>query len=105
MLSKEIDVDVVILGPDLQLEGITKNQSFGLDERQQPAGDILQKVLKLANPQGKLVYVVRPQGDREAIFVTTRAAAAKRGEKIPPEFDASPASQPDASGKTSPRKT
>lgn len=31
-LAKEIGTEVVILGSDLQLEGITKNQSFGLDE-------------------------------------------------------------------------
>ncbi len=90
MLSKEIDVDVVILGPDLQLEGITKNQSFGLDERQQPAGDILQKVLKLANPQGKLVYVVRPQGDREAIFVTTASRCRQAGREDSPGIRCEP---------------
>jgi hypothetical protein len=89
MLSKEIDAEVVILGKDLQLEGITKNQSFGLDERDQIAGEILRKVLKLANSDGKLVYVVKPKdGQGEAIFITTRAAAAKRGDRLPAEFSA-----------------
>ncbi|MBI3837196.1 MAG: protein kinase [Planctomycetia bacterium] len=89
MLSKEIETEVVILGADLQLEGITKNQSFGLDERDQVAGEILQKVLKLANPDGKLVFVVKPKdGQGEAIFITTRAAAAKRGDRLSAEFSA-----------------
>ena len=83
MFSKEIDVDVVINGSDLQLEGITKNQSFSLDERDQPASDILRKILKLASPAGKLVYVIRPRdGGSESIVITTRAAAAKRGDKL-----------------------
>ncbi len=37
MLGREIDTEIVILGSDLQLEGITKNQSFGLDEKDKPA--------------------------------------------------------------------
>ena len=41
MLGREIDTEIVILGGDLQLEGITKNQSFGLDERDKPAEEIL----------------------------------------------------------------
>ncbi len=86
MLAKEIDTEVVIEGRDLQLEGITKNQSFGLDEREQAAGEILQKVLKLANPDGKLIWVIKPKGQSEAIFITTRAAAAKRGDRVPAEF-------------------
>ena len=88
LLAAEMGVDVVILGRDLQIEGITKNQSFALDERDQPAGDILRKVLALANPDGKLVYVIKP-ADRgtEAIFITTRAAAAKRGEPLPAELE------------------
>jgi hypothetical protein len=87
LLAKEIDVEIVIQGADLQAEGITRNQSFGLDERQQPAGEILQRVLQLANPAGKLVYVIRPQADgREAIFITTRSAATKRGDRLPAEL-------------------
>ena len=87
LLGKEIDQEIVILGPDLQLEGITKNQSFGLDEHDRPAGEVLRKVLKLANSDGKLVYVIRPRdGRREAIIVTTRSAAARRGDPLPDEF-------------------
>ena len=85
MLSTEIGVEIVILGSDLQLEGITKNQSFGLDERDQPAVEILTKILKLANSDGKLVYVIKPRqaGGEPIIFVTTRAAAKKRGDPLP----------------------
>jgi hypothetical protein len=88
MVSNEIGVEIVILGPDLQLEGITRNQQFGLDERDQPAREILLKILKRANPDGKLVYVVKPReaGGEPILFITTRAAAAKRGDPLPPEF-------------------
>ena len=92
MLSKEIDTEIVILGSDLQLDGITKNQSFALNERDKPAGEILRIVMLKANPDGKLVYVIRqkhPNG-KEGIFITTRGAAAKRGEKLPAELEAEP---------------
>ncbi len=86
LLAKEIDVEISIRGADLQLEGITKNQSFGLDEHDRPAGEVLHKVLSLASPQGKLIYVVPPAKEgRPLIVVTTRAAAAKRDDAIPPE--------------------
>ena len=89
MLSTEIGVEIVILGGDLQLEGITKNQSFGLDERDQPAVEILTKILKLANSDGKLVYVIKPRqaGGEPILFVTTRAAVKKRGDTLPPDME------------------
>ena len=86
LISEEIGVPIEILGPDLQREGITKNQSFGLDESDKPAADILRVVLAKANPDGKLVYVIRKQGGAESIAITTRAAAAGRGEALPPAF-------------------
>jgi hypothetical protein len=87
-LSKEIDTEVVIIGGDLQLEGITKNQSFGLDEKDKPAGEILRSVMLKANPDGKLVYVFRPKepGGKDVIFITTRAAVAKNNYTLPPEL-------------------
>jgi serine/threonine protein kinase len=92
MLADDIGVQVEILGPDLQLEGITKNQSFGLEEKDQRAGEILRKILLKANPDGKLVYVVKPRqpGGEEMLFITTRAAVAKRGDKLPAELAAPP---------------
>jgi serine/threonine-protein kinase len=86
MLGEMIGIDVVILGSDLQLEGITKNQSFGLDERDKPAGQILRTILRKANPDGKLIYVIKKEGDKEVIYITTRAAAASRKDPIPPEL-------------------
>ena len=71
LLGDDIGVKVEILGGDLQLEGITKNQSFGLDERNRPAGEILRKIMLQANPDGKLVYIVKPRvpgGRGDAVY-------------------------------------
>ncbi|MDX1962703.1 MAG: protein kinase [Pirellulales bacterium] len=89
MLSTEIGVPIEILGADLQLEGITKNQSFGLDEKDKTAEQILLTIFLKANPDGKLVYVIKTKepGGVETIFITTRAAAAKRQEKLPAALD------------------
>lgn len=84
MIADEIGTPMDIIGPDLQLEGITKNQSFGLDARDKPAREVLMEILAKANPDGKLVYIVRPEDGVETILVTTRAAVAKRGDKLPP---------------------
>lgn len=81
MIAEEIGVPMEIRGPDLQLEGITKNQSFALKERDQPAEAILRTILAKADPAGRLVYVIRRRGDVESVEITTKAAAATRGEK------------------------
>ncbi|MEI6239579.1 MAG: hypothetical protein WCR51_04260 [Planctomycetia bacterium] len=83
MLAEEIGVPVEILGKDLELEGITKNQSFGLDAQDQPAETILRTILARSNPDGKLIYVFRKKDGAESIDITTRAAAAKRGDEVP----------------------
>lgn len=97
-LSQNIGVEIVIRGLDLQAEGITRNQSFGIDIANKPAEEILVTILRLANPdksatgpsdeRQKLVYVVSPPGAEVAgqIVVTTRAAAAERGEELPAVF-------------------
>jgi len=90
MISDEIGVPMDIIGPDLQLEGITKNQSFGLDARDRPAGEILREILAKANPDGKLVYIVRQEQGVETILITTRAAAQKRKDPLPPGLEAGP---------------
>jgi hypothetical protein len=99
-LSQEIGVSIVISGPALQAEGITKNQSFGIDLQNQPAGDILVEILRLANPdksaivpadaRQKLVYVIAApdQGRPAHIVVTTRTAATEPGDELPPVFTA-----------------
>ena len=70
MLAQDVGVEIVILGPDLQLDGITRNQLFGIDMADRPAEEILVEILRRANPdklatgpadpRQKLVYVVRP---------------------------------------------
>jgi hypothetical protein len=87
LISKDTGIPITILGGDLQLEGITKNQSFGLDEKDKPIFEILKTIMQKANPEGKLIYVIAKEGDKEVLHVTTRAAAAKRGDKIPPELE------------------
>jgi len=98
LLSEDIGVDIVIQGADLQLEGITKNQSLALDLRDRPAGEILVEILRQANPdrtatgpadpRQKLVYVVEraANADPGRIIVTTRTAAEKRGDALPAPF-------------------
>ena len=88
LIAEEIGVEMEILGGDLQLEGITKNQSFALEERNKPAAEILRTILAKANPDGKLVYVVGSGPAGERIEITTRAAAEKRGQALPPGQEA-----------------
>ena len=87
MLSGESGIPMEILGSDLQLEGITKNQSFGLDQQEQSVDTILRTILAKANPDGKLVYVIRGEGETASLVITTKAAVAKRGESLPPGFE------------------
>ncbi len=88
MLGDELGTPIEIIGGDLQLEGITKNQSFGLDEKNKMGSEILQVIMKKANPDGKLVYIIKPKmpGGEDMIYITTRSAVAKRGDKLPPEL-------------------
>jgi hypothetical protein len=96
-LSKDVGVEIVIRGADLQGEGITKNQQFGVDVANKPAEEILVEILRLSNPdktatgsndeKQKLVYVIaRGESGEEQIVVTTRAAAAARGDELPEVF-------------------
>jgi eukaryotic-like serine/threonine-protein kinase len=84
MLSEEIGIPIEILGGDLQLEGITKNQSFGLDERDKPAEAVLRTILAKSDSGGRLVYVIRKRDGVESIEISTKAAATKRGDTLPP---------------------
>jgi len=84
MVADEIGTPMEILGGDLQLEGITKNQSFGLDERDKPAEAVLRTILAKSDSAGRLVYVIRKRDGVESIEITTKAAAAKRGDTLPP---------------------
>jgi serine/threonine protein kinase len=84
--SNEVGLKVVMLGPDMMADGITKNQSINeFNEQGVGAEAILLKILKIANPEGKLVYVLKPEtpGSEEVVFITTRTAAKARGDKLP----------------------
>ncbi len=99
MISDEIGVPIEILGKDLELEGITKNQSFGLSEQDQTADAILRTILARSNIDGKLVYVIRNRDGMESIEITTRAAAAKRGDTLPAGFEKTSAADTPAESK------
>jgi hypothetical protein len=98
LLAEDIGVEIVLQGADLQLDGITKNQSLALDLQDRPAGEILLEILLRANPdrtatgpgdpRQKLVYVIQPgqAGGPERIIVTTRTAAEKRKWPLPGVF-------------------
>jgi serine/threonine-protein kinase len=86
MVSEEIGIPMEILGSDLQLDGITKNLSFEMNERDRPADAVLRAILAKSDPAGRLVYVVRDRGGVTSIEITTKAAAAKRGDTLPPGF-------------------
>lgn len=89
LLGDDIGVEILMVGKDFQEEGITKNQSFKLDEREKPAVEILLAIMKQADPAGRLVYVIKPKegGGGEVLYVMTRAGVAKRGEKLPAELE------------------
>lgn len=88
-LADESGIPMTIAGNDLQLEGITMNQSFGLKAQDLPAEDVLLMILsKSDNNSGKLVYVVRQEAGADVIVVTTKTAAGKRGESLPAVFSA-----------------
>ncbi|MDZ4779342.1 MAG: hypothetical protein SGJ19_03715 [Planctomycetia bacterium] len=90
LLAEDAGFRVLIEGNDLKIDGITKNQPIrDLNEQDRPVGEILRTVLKKADPAGRLVYLVRtsPGTEEEVLVVTTRAAAAQRGEPLPPELE------------------
>ena len=70
-MGDDIGVEILMVGKDFQEEGITKNQSFRLDEREKPAGEILLAIMKQADPAGRLVYVIKPkEGGGEKSFTS-----------------------------------
>ena len=98
LLSQESRIPMRIIGRDLEMEGITQNQSFGISMKNKPVKKILVEVLQLANPgrnlklsanEQKLIYVIKQAVPEEqsVIWITTRTAASKRGDTIPPIFN------------------
>ena len=88
MLSDDIGVPMTIRGTELQIEGITKNQSFKLEEENKPAVEILKTIMMKASPANKLVYVIiKNDAGEEEIYITTRVAAAANKWKVPAELE------------------
>ncbi len=85
-VAEQTGLTIGFVRPDLQAEGLTINKRVTIDQDDQPAEAVLREVLRKADPGGKLIYVVRRDGQQERIEVTTRGAAAKRGQRLPPEL-------------------
>ncbi|MEX2185156.1 MAG: serine/threonine-protein kinase [Pirellulales bacterium] len=92
--SNEVGVKVVMLGTDMMAEGITKNQSINdFNEQDVGAEAVLLKILKIANAEGKLVYILKPEssGSEVIVQITTRTAVKSRGDALPPSLKEAPA--------------
>ena len=108
-LEKEINGDysslpfqwrIVLLGADLEKDGITKNQRPGrLKLEQKSFAEILTSIVVSANPDKnitgaadpncKLIWVVAQDpenADQQAILITTRAAAKEKSYQLPDPF-------------------
>lgn len=94
------DFGIKIIGDDLMLEGITRNQAI-VNFKMENASleDILTGLVRKANPvptvqdpsevDQKLVWLVGPdpeKADRQVVIITTRAAAGKKMLALPPVF-------------------
>ena len=87
MLSEATGVIIEIAGKDLELQGITKNQSFSLSERGRSGADVLLTILqKSEGKPGQLVYVFRKDGEHDKVVITTKISAQQRGERLPEVF-------------------
>ena len=102
-LSQDIGVPIVIRGPDLQADGITKNQSFGIDISDKPAEEILVEILRLANPdktatgpndaRQKLVYIIETNARQNRANRCHHASQGEgRNDELPAAFRAGKAS-------------
>ena len=99
-LQLPFEFNIRLMGNDLQKEGITQNQRPGeLNIEDKSLADILTSVMTSSNPNRnitgaddpncKLVWVVAadPEDEsRQAVLITTRAAAQKKGYTLPPAF-------------------
>ncbi len=94
----EFPFQVDIVGADLELEGITRNQQirdFKVDNR--PINEVLTALILKANPTAnaaantsdqKLVWVVKPSSEmnKPVVLITTRKAAETKGYALPEVF-------------------
>jgi hypothetical protein len=93
-----VEFVIKIVGPDLQADGITRNQSIrDFKQESQTVADILTALVLKANPipgkaasdkDQKLLWVVGPDPDtgKQAVLITTRAAAASKKYTLPAPF-------------------
>ena len=71
LAEKDIDVPIEILGGDLQLDGITKNQSLGIDLRDRP-GELANLTRILADQDANILDV-----SHHRVFTSTPAKGAR----------------------------
>jgi serine/threonine protein kinase len=86
-------LELVIIGKDLELDGITRNQSVrDFKQEKVPLGEVLTALAKKAHP--KLIWAYGPHPDDEkktVVLLTTRTQAAKKMYKVPDAFKDAPA--------------
>jgi serine/threonine protein kinase len=94
------EFDIKIIGDDLKLEGITRNQQIrDFDQKNKPASEVLTAMVRKANPvttvqdpsevDQKLVWVIGPDPAdpaRKIVLVTTREAAKTKNYTLPAVF-------------------
>jgi hypothetical protein len=92
-LSELIQVPIEVLQTDMGHAGLVPfSGTVRLDEFDRPAGEMLRKILKIKDKgDDSVVYVIKPKnpGEPDMIFITTRYAVKKRGDKLPPEYERS----------------
>ena len=91
---------IKLLGDDLKLDGITRNQSVrDFKQENQTVADILTALVRKANPvttvkdpsetDQKLIWVIGPDPDspgKQVVLITTRNAATVKKYTLPPPF-------------------
>jgi len=94
----EKEFTIKILGDDLQLDGITRNQTVRDFKKEGTLAEILTEIVVTANsrkppddPEQKLIWVIGPDPDnpaKELVLITTKAQAAKKKYNVPAVFQA-----------------
>ena len=93
----DANLAISIVGADLLLDGITRNQQIkDFQESDVSVAQILTAILRMANPdptaasstdpKQKLVWVIDKRAGSPTILVTTRAGAAQKGYELPSAF-------------------
>lgn len=86
-LGDDIGLPIKLHLASMSIEGITQNQSFGLDETDKPALSILKTILLKASPAGKLVYcITKDAAGEDIVMVCTRVGAASNKWTIPADM-------------------